>query len=258
MVSNYCSQFSAGLLNPQYPVPDDVTTHNGKAVMSRYNVYRNNVTVSLINAIASIFPVTQRLTGPDFFRAMARSYVRSTPPESHLLWEYGGSFPEFIDGYEYAAPVPWLSDVARIERAWLNAWHAADYPVLSYEDLSRIPSEKLMTLRFVPHPASQVLCSAWPAMSIYAKNRDMLSLEAFTSSDAEQVLITRPDTEVIVTLLPEGGALFLERLLSGAPLDESVEATLIEVPDFDLSINLAGMISAGVFSAVLENNINDE
>jgi Putative DNA-binding domain len=43
-----------------------------KAAVKRYNVYRNNVTVSLINALAAAFPATLRITGVDFFRAMAR------------------------------------------------------------------------------------------------------------------------------------------------------------------------------------------
>src|SRR3974390_136719 len=36
----------------------------------RYNVYRNNVTVSLIDALAAIYPAIQRITGVDAFRAM--------------------------------------------------------------------------------------------------------------------------------------------------------------------------------------------
>jgi putative DNA-binding protein len=40
--------------------------------LAGYNVYRNNVTVSLIDALVAIYPAVQRITGGDFFRAMAR------------------------------------------------------------------------------------------------------------------------------------------------------------------------------------------
>ena len=43
-----------------------------------------------------------RITGEDFFRAMARFHVRATPPTSPLLFEYGRDFPDFIESYEYA------------------------------------------------------------------------------------------------------------------------------------------------------------
>ena len=122
----YAAAFAAALLDPDHATPSAVAGPKGKAATKRYNVYRNNVTVSLIDALADVFPATQRITGVDFFRAMARFHVRATPPTSPLLFEYGRDFPDFIERYEYAQPMPWLADVARIERAWLDAYHAAD------------------------------------------------------------------------------------------------------------------------------------
>ena len=98
--SSYAAGFVPALLDPGRATPDFVAGPHGKAAEKRYNVYRNNVTVSLIEALAVAFPATQRITGPDFFRAMARFHVRATPPTSPLLFEYGRDFPDFIAGYE--------------------------------------------------------------------------------------------------------------------------------------------------------------
>jgi Putative DNA-binding domain len=76
--------FSPALLDPQSETPAAVTGPNEKAAVRRYNVYRNNVTVSLIDALAAIFPATQRITGLEFFRAMVRFHIRATPPRRHL------------------------------------------------------------------------------------------------------------------------------------------------------------------------------
>ena len=84
MLPDFAGQFSATLLNPDAPAPALVTGPRGKRAEKRYNVYRNNVTVSLIAALSSIFPAVERITGPDFFRAMARFHVRETPPSSRL------------------------------------------------------------------------------------------------------------------------------------------------------------------------------
>jgi hypothetical protein len=35
---------------------------------------------NLVNALAAFYPAVQRITGVDFFRAMARSHIRATPP----------------------------------------------------------------------------------------------------------------------------------------------------------------------------------
>ena len=139
----YAADFTPALLDPERAPPAIVSGPNGKAAGKRYNVYRNNVTVSLINALAATFPATQRITGVDFFRAMARFHVRATPPTSPLLFEYGHDFPDFIERYEYARAMPWLADVARIERAWLDAYHAADVKPLTPQALASIPPEQL-------------------------------------------------------------------------------------------------------------------
>src|ERR1700748_1281019 len=125
-VRTYAAAFAPGLIDPAIEAPRDVVAAPGKGAVKRYNVYRNNVTVSLIDALAAIYPAVQRITGADFFRAMARFHVRATPPTSPLLFEYGRDFPAFIQSYEYAEPMPWLADIARVERAWLDAYHAED------------------------------------------------------------------------------------------------------------------------------------
>ncbi|MGH6946762.1 MAG: DNA-binding domain-containing protein, partial [Kiloniellales bacterium] len=66
------SDFAAALLDPDRATPAAVAGPNGKAAGKRYDVYRNNVTVSLIDALAATFPATLRITGAEFFRAMAR------------------------------------------------------------------------------------------------------------------------------------------------------------------------------------------
>src|SRR6202000_2908803 len=130
-VPQFGDRFASALVNPEHPTPLGVTGPRGKGAIKRYNVYRNNVTVSLIDALAAIYPAVQRITGSEFFRAMARFHVRAPPPTSPLLFEYGREFPAFIESYEYAQDLPWLADTARIERAWLDAYHAADATALA-------------------------------------------------------------------------------------------------------------------------------
>jgi hypothetical protein len=230
-------------------VPDDAGTAYGNGVQARYNVYRNNVTVSLIDALASIYPAVQRITGVDFFRAMARFHIRKTPPVSPLLFEYGRDFPSFIEQYEYAQSIPWLADVARIERAWLDAYHAADMPAMPAEVFAGVAESALGAMRFVVHPATRIVRSAFPAVTIFAMNRDGGTAEPIHSNDAEDALITRPGQEVIVSRLPAGGAVFLSSLAAGECLADAVAMAFDAAASFDLQANLAGMIPAGAFTA---------
>jgi hypothetical protein len=244
----YAAAFAAGLLDPGRDPPAAVSGPKGKAVSKRYAVYRNNVTVSLINALAASFPATQRITGPDFFRAMARFHVRETTPNSPLLFEYGRDFPDFIERYEYAQSMPWLADVARIERAWLDAYHAADAEPLTPEVLKSIPPEQLADTILTPHPATRILRSRFPAVTIFAANRSDGPVGRIETVAQEDALITRPVLEVFIRHLSPGGAVFLSCLTLGEPLGSAAAAGFVESAEFDLAANIAGMLEAGVFS----------
>ena len=250
----YAAAFSPALLDPEHETPALVAGPNGKAAKKRYNVYRNNVTVSLIDALAASFPATQRITGVEFFRAMARFHVRETPPTSPLLFEYGRDFPEFIERYEYARSLPWLADVARIERAWLDAYHAADAQPLAPEILASIPAEQLPDTVLTPHPATHIVRSRYPALTIFSANRVDDPVGRITATEPEDALITRPYMEAIVHHLPPGGAVFLSHLIAGETLGAAVTAALADSPDFDLSANLAGMLEAGAFLSANSGN----
>jgi hypothetical protein len=189
--------------------PSFVSGPNGKAAVRRYNVYRNNVTVSLIDALAAVYPAVQRITGVEFFRAMARFHVRASLPTSPLLFDYGRDFPAFIEAYEYAGDMPWLADVARIERAWLDAYHAADTAPLSADALALVPRERLADVVFAAHPAAGIVRSPFAAVTIFAANRGEGALSQIDASTPEDALVTRPDMDVVVRHLPEGGAVFL-------------------------------------------------
>ena len=63
-------------------------------------------------------------------------------------------------------------------------------------------------------------------------------------------MITRPDADVVVRHLPEGGAVFLKSLMAGHPLGEAAAAALDSSPYFELAANIAGLIQAGAFTSV--------
>jgi hypothetical protein len=248
---SYAAAFAGALLDPDVATPTVVAGPKSKAAVKRYNVYRNNVTVSLINALAAAFPATLRITGADFFRAMARFYVRTAPPRSPLLFDYGRDFADFIERYEYAQSVPWLADVARIERAWLDAYHAADVQPLMPRDFAVIPAARLVNTILKPHPATRVIRSRFSAVTVFTASRTDGPASRVETVEPEDALVTRPALEVEVRRLPPGGAIFLGRLITGESLGAAASAAFSESPSFDLSANIRGLFEAGAFTTVI-------
>jgi hypothetical protein len=182
--------------------------------------------------------------------------VRANPPTSPLLFEYGREFPAFVERCESVRPMPWLADVARIERAWLDAYHAADAEPLEPAALAAAPGERLPALVFTPHPATRVLRSRHPAVSIFAANRGDGAAGEIEAA-AEDALVTRPRLEVVVRRLPPGGAVFLAELARGEPLGVAAAAAQADDAAFDLAGNIAGMLEAGAFIAMEEGRDAD-
>src|SRR5262245_41237484 len=58
----------------------------------RLAIYKDSFTTSLINTLGNTYEVCRKLTGDEFFNAMAEIYVRQTPSLSADIGEYGGSF----------------------------------------------------------------------------------------------------------------------------------------------------------------------
>ncbi|MBI4997931.1 MAG: putative DNA-binding domain-containing protein [Rhodocyclales bacterium] len=118
--------FADALLGREPACPAGLVTWNGSDPAQRFAVYRNNVVVSLIDALADTYPVVQQLVGEEFFRAMARLFALARPPDSPVMAHYGAGFAEFVAGFPPAAALPYLADVARLEYLYVQVYHAAD------------------------------------------------------------------------------------------------------------------------------------
>lgn len=192
---------------------------------ARFAVYRNNVAVSLRKALAETFPVVKALVGDEFFDAMAQVYVRGHLPQTPVLLHYGRTFADFIEGFEPASDVPYLADVARLERLWLDAYHAADATPADISILEDVPADNLDRAVIKAHPSLGVLCSAWPVYSIWRAHQqnDAPDLSAIAFGP-EAVCVVRPHLEVQVTCLPAAAAIFIKAVLAGKPLDLAIDA----------------------------------
>ncbi|HEX4051691.1 MAG TPA: DNA-binding domain-containing protein [Steroidobacteraceae bacterium] len=242
--------FAGAVLDAALPVPAGVVDPHGRACPKRFGVYRNNVIAGLIEALQESFPALCRLVGEQYFRAMARLYAISRPPRSAVLLEYGAGFPAFIAGFEPTAALPYLAEVARIERAWLEAYHAAEAPPLDPIALAAVASECVGELRFTLHPSLRVVRCRYPALTIWRMNvADGVPGAVDLSAGGEDVLLVRPAADVEVRALPDGGARLLAALGRGRLLAEAVRIALPRCSPQDLALHLAGLLRSGAFTS---------
>lgn len=241
------SLFSTLLLDPEKPCPEGLVSPNGKSDQKRFSVYRNNVVVGLSGALADIFPAILRLLGEEAFKKLTRIYVANEPPTSPLMFEYGHGFAKFLETFEPLQKYPYLADVARIERLWLDAYHVADENPLGPDVLAGFPPEQLGELVFKTHPATKLFSSQFASVSIFSANRQEQSMEGINPSIGECCLITRPDTDVDVRQIPQSARVFYGVLVAGQTLgDAANEAASID-ETFDIAMAISTMIESGMF-----------
>ena len=213
----------------------------------RFSVYRNNVAVGLIGALEARYPVSRRIAGDDLFRAMARAFVRARKPRSPVMIAYGEDFPDFVAAWTGATPC--LADVARLENAWVEAYHA--------EDAGRGDGRR-------PRPIASRSCAGGPdrvssrraPAALFDPGRVALGLGprlggpiAPVGTKAEDALITRPDADVRVRVLPPLGYDFALKLREGATLIEA--ALALNDPAFDFGTHLVGLVESGAVASII-------
>ncbi|MEQ9609450.1 MAG: DNA-binding domain-containing protein [Kiloniellaceae bacterium] len=250
------ADFAAALADPALPAPPGLTRQTALAQSRRFDVYRNNRMVSLIEAMEAAFPVVQRLVGADFFKAAAKAYIRRFPPRSPVLLLYGESFGDFLEDFEPAAGVPYTGDVARLEWARLAAYHAADAEPLSIARLAELPQELLPDLSFALHPSLHLLKSRWPAASLWAVTSGADPSRAVDMRVGEAVAVLRPMLSVEVRVLPPGGYAFLSALAAGNSLSAAAERALTIDDQFDLARHLQGLFALGAVAAIHADSLS--
>lgn len=239
--------FAKALLDPDHACPPGLTTWNGSDPARRFAVYRNNVIVGLVDALADTFTVTQELVGETFFRAMARVFAYANPPSSRVLAFYGEDFPAFIERFPPAAGVPYLSDVARLEFLRVRAYHAADVAAVSTQEIAATLSDKtsLPDLNLAIHPSLGVLVSTSSVVSLWAAHQGVGDLSAVSPEVPETALVVRDGLDVEVMQIPQAAGVFIAALMRGEPLGAAMAAAQAVDAEFDPSLPLGLLIQKG-------------
>jgi hypothetical protein len=233
--------FRQALLDPQAPRPAGLADGHGREAGRRFDVYRNNVTVALADALETAFPTIVKLVGAQNFKLLATAYLRQHPPTSPLMMFYGREMPAFLETFEPTKTIGYLPDIARLELALRHSYHAADATPLDPAVLQSTLPDTLMASKLALAPAARLIRSKWPIHAIWAFNTLPGALKPTMA--AQDTLILRPDLDPEPHLLPPGGGAFIAALLDETTLANAIEIATTEDPVFDLSTMLTLLLS---------------
>ncbi len=229
------ASFAHALLDPELPSVDE---------HGRFNVYRNNLRITLRNALRTTFPAVEKLVGEDYFSALTLLYVERHPPRSPIMTEYGHDFAAFLSTFSPLKDYPYLADVARIEFARVQAYHAAD------TDNFRMDSEAsaiaALDIPAMLHPSVSVVFSENPALSIWRAELESDAAPPIPDT-TETTIIWRQDDLVAEMLANVDDEVLLRHfaqsqtftaLIAEYPDDRSAETLIVRF----INLAIAGII----------------
>ena len=208
-------------------------------------VYRNTVIHGVVEALAANYPVVAKIVGQEMFEGIAAEFVTKDPPKSAVLALYGAAFAEWIERQPWNEALPYLADVARVERLHIESFMAADA-----EPLQHLPDGHPSSLRLKLHPTVRFIWLQSPAMSIWLAHQQPLPSQIAPEWKAEGALFVRPDPFLMHS--PRIGRP-THRILSGIRLGEPVGTSLTAAcrlyPDADGNALFASLLNLGAFTA---------
>lgn len=220
----------------------------------RFAIYERTIRASLIDALRSIFSVTEMLVGEQFFAAMAERFIRAHMPKSACLQDYGAELPAFIESFPPAQSVSYLADVARLEWARHRAYWSADSAVLTLQDLQHIDESDYADLCLPLHASVTLFSSHYAAVSVWEAHVNMedeasSTLHVDPLAGPEYCAVRRGRAlKVEVLRMAEAEWTFLHALQDGQPLEAAIERGLAVDEAFDIQAALASHITQGSFA----------
>ncbi|WP_291845114.1 DNA-binding domain-containing protein [Maricaulis sp.] len=218
---------------------------------ARLAIYQNNVASASIEALRAAFPVVNMLTGDRFFSPMAKAYWQSRPPRARSLTFYGDGFADLVARYEPAQSLPYLADIARLDWAALEAHHAAEAPACCPNTVAAMAPERVPGLAPGLQASVRLLRLDWPVLGVWQNHRAHAPhAPTRIAPGRTDVIVYRPQNEVLARRLSRSEAGFLRRLGEGQSLGEASIQTAASDPGFDPASAFTAALTAGYLAQI--------
>ena len=123
--------------------------------IKRLSIYANAYRLRIIEALATAYPKLHSLLGDDYFDSTARSYIKQYPSTYRNMRWVGGEMAAHLQATLPQHPI--ASEMAQFEWALGIAFDAEDAPIVSLQDMAKIPPENWAALTFILHPSAHLL-----------------------------------------------------------------------------------------------------
>jgi Putative DNA-binding domain len=142
--------------------------------------HANTISHARIVSLEDTFPLARQHLGDTTFNALAHDYVETDKSRASDTNRIGLGFPDCLND-------PATRELAEIEWAWLESYHAAEATPLTLRDLTALDEAALLALPVAPHPSARTVDISAPISS---------ALQELAGQQPAAILCIRPGVEV--------------------------------------------------------------
>ncbi len=142
--------------------------------------HANTISHARIVALEETFPLTRQHLGDAAVNALACEFVETDAARASDANRIGLGFPVCMSD-------PATKELAQIEWAWLESYHAAEAAPLALGDLASLDEAALLALPIAPHPSARTVTVSAPIAS---------ALQELSGQQPAAILCVRPDAAV--------------------------------------------------------------
>ncbi|MGA2654877.1 MAG: DNA-binding domain-containing protein [Gammaproteobacteria bacterium] len=206
----------------------------------RFAIYRRNIFETLRNKLALTFPGVWILLGERCANSVARAFIQTQQYLSHqpCLHLWGAQFPAFLENLPELTTLPYLKDYAEFEWRKHLAYYAADAEPINPHVLQALSEDDIADVEIVFLPSLYLLTSPFSLQDIQEIVNNPQAPKIDLKNQITTVVIAKLNHHVISIFIPTDIGLFFQYLSKQQSLQNALQYTQNQYPDFDLQAAL--------------------
>jgi len=220
----------------------------GVPAARRLAIHRNHFATTLVEALGGVFEATRALLGADYFDGFALRFARAAPPAGPCLFEYGADLPAALAAAPELADHGYAADVARLEWAMHESFHAPAAALLQPATLGAVPADRVADARLALHPTLRLVLAPFPVDALWRGARAGEVAPEMLTGPSVRLLLLRPEVDVRMERIDIGMYSLLCEIAAGAALGAAAQPAAASLDAFDFGETLGECLRQGVFA----------
>lgn len=232
------ARFVAVLQQGPPAFPEDLFAGDPFRALLGLKTHANTISHARLVALEQTYPRTLGHLGDAAFNALSREFIERDEVRARKLMTIGEGFAEFLADRS-ADPV--AAELAAVEWAWLQSYHAAETPALRLADLAHYDEPGLLNLKVTMHPAAQIVPASGAVIAL---------LPEIGAPDGPigTILVTRPDETVLLRSLSPAHSCVAEAAKNCGTMGNLLQMAIEQAGEADALPVIFALIEAGALA----------